>query len=435
MSFVDQAAALERERRMQDILDRISNLSDDELKRLDRVLSVQVIIDDTINTEFPISTVSRQTSQSNIKSILSSRIETVKSNLTQILGYTPSDSDIQELIKIRRIYGEGFTGAIRQISATINDIQGGISEVLRAIDTGVTSVIDTATKTAQLALDEANKVANAAISSITSSANAAINSVVSANTINSIRSTTRDLTALINNPLSLVPTLTNYFSASLDERISRIDEELNLISRELLEAASQRANSNVSAQNAAVIQNTVQQGISTPPTNPDPVAEDGTPFYTYPNNIDGRASTLTEPTIATPFAIVQDEERIKVDQYVSNVFLPNGRGGRFQPIISRVVSRRRSNGDYIVRLTYLDFEDSLDRGGNTPLVNSATTIAIQLGNPRAARAIYTNLSYVPREALSTTAISPTARDTILAPSNVDEIVNNFAIPNNATLRT
>lgn len=284
MSFVDQAAALERQRRMQDILDRISNLNDDELKRLDRVLGVQVLIDDTVNTEFPISTVSKQTSQSNIKSILSSRIETVRSNLTQILGYTPTDSDIQELISIRRIYGEGFTAAIRQISATINDVQGGIAEVLRAIDTGVTSVIDAATGAAQLALDEANRAANAVISSVTSAANAAISSVVSANTINSIRSTTRDLTALLNNPLSLVPTLTNYFSASLDDRIRRIDEELNLISRELQEAARQRADSNVSAQNAAVIQNTVQQGIETPPTNPDPVSEDGIPYSTYPNN-------------------------------------------------------------------------------------------------------------------------------------------------------
>lgn len=284
MSFVDQAAALERQRRMQEILDRVSTLSDEELRRLDRVLGVQVLIDDTISTEFPINTVSRQTTESNIKSLLSSRIETVRSNLTQILGFNPTDSDIQELVRIRRIYGEGFTGAMRQISSTVNDIQGGVAEVLRAIDTGVTSVIDRASSIALAALNEANAAANAAISAVTTAANAAISSVVSANTINSIRSSVSNVTEFLNNPLVLVPRLTNLFSEDIDSRIRRIDQELNLISQELQEAARQRADSNVSSQNAAVIESTIQQGLSTPPTNPDPIAADGTPYLTYPNN-------------------------------------------------------------------------------------------------------------------------------------------------------
>jgi phage-related protein len=284
MSFVDQASALERERRMQELLDRISTLSDDELKRLDRNLGVQVLIDDAVNSEFPINTVSRQTTENNIKALLSSRIETVRSNLTQILGFTPSDSDVQELVKLRRIYGTGFTGAMRQISQTINDVEGGISQVLKAIDTGITSLVDTATSIAQTALDQANQAANAAISAVTSTANAAISSVVSANTINSIRTSVSDITEFLNSPAALLPGLTNLFSENIDSKIRRIDSELDEISREIQEAARQRADSNVSAQNAAVIQNSIQQSLSTPTTNPDPVSEDGTPYYTYPNN-------------------------------------------------------------------------------------------------------------------------------------------------------
>lgn len=280
MSFVDQAAALERKRRMQSLLDRISTLSEDELKRLDRVLGVQVLIDEAIASEFPITTVSRQTTENNNRALLSSRIETVRSNLTQILGFTPTDSDIQELIKLRRIYGSGFTGAIQRISQTINDIEGGINAVLKSIDSGITDTVDKATIAAKENLEEQQRILSTDLSTLIGNTS----SIISANTINAIKSTVGDITEFINNPLVLVPRLTNLFSEDIDAKIRKIDSELDAISRELQEAARQRAESNVSAQNAAVVQENVTRALNTPPTNPDPVSEDGTPYYSYPNN-------------------------------------------------------------------------------------------------------------------------------------------------------
>lgn len=280
MSFVDQAAALERQRRVQSLMDRLSTLSEDELKRLDRILGVQVLIEDAISTGFPVSTVSQQTVENNNRALLSGRIETVRSNLTQILGFTPTDSDINELLRLRSIYGDNFSGAIKRISQSINDVQGGIASLLAAIDTGITDTIDTATKAAQQAIDEANRAANAAIQSVIGG----VSNIIPAETINSIRSSVGDITSFLNNPLVLVPRLTNLFSDTLDAKIKRIDAELDAISREQQEAARQNATSTVSTENANQVQQNIANALNTPPTNPDPVTEDGTPYNTVPNN-------------------------------------------------------------------------------------------------------------------------------------------------------
>lgn len=274
MSFVDQSQALERERRMQTIMDRLNTLSDSELENLDRNLGVQVLIDDAKKSQFPINTVSSQTTENNTKILLSCRIETVRSNLTQILSFTPTDSDIQELIKIRNVYGGNFTSAIRQISSVQGSIPTGTSDILKLIDTGNTSVVNTSTRIAQEKINEAN----------TTIISANTESVVSANSALALRTSGFNITSLLNNPTQLITSLAGLFSEDMDSKIKKIDSELDAISRDSQEAAKQRSDSNISTQNADLVRSNIEQALSMLPSNPDPVSEDGTPYYTYPNS-------------------------------------------------------------------------------------------------------------------------------------------------------
>lgn len=285
MAFVDQSSALERERRMQQILDRLSTLSEDELNRLDRNLEVQVLIDDTVSSEFPITTISKQTSESNLKVLLSSRIETVRSNLAQILKYTPTDSDIQELIKLRKVYGNSFTSSIQQISQNAYNLPGGTGSLLKVIDTGNTNIISLTSLASSNAINNVQStiLSNTSLSTNTVLSNTAVSSI-SPSAIYTLGTTQSNIFDFIRSPSLLIPRLTSLFSDDVDSKIKRIDQKLNEISNQDNEVIAQRANSSVSFINASAIEKTIREGLSTPATNPDPISEDGTPYYTYPNN-------------------------------------------------------------------------------------------------------------------------------------------------------
>ena len=428
--LVDLSNAQERERRMGEIVNRLGALEPSKVSQLQTMLNAQQVIDRVTDpTNSPLGA-PNEALQKELTNSLAGRSETIKANMTQLLGFTPSKDDIKELVKIQNSFGGSLTEAANVVAKNINQVEGGINSFLRSIDTGITAGLTAATTAASNLLASAQKEAESAVKSLLPSPS----SFLPTGTLSQLTDVLNDTTALANRVTDMVTSQVNSAIGEVDTLMSNISSEINTAAKSFVGSA-------VISDQVTGVQNAISSSVNSVPTPPIPANADGQQPAVVPLQPPTDVSAapivppvpLSEPAVATAMPVAGEEVRVKSsDEYISNVYYPTAGGGRYIPIITRIVTRRVATGDYVIRLLYFNYDSVVNQTSSQPILNSATTIAVKPGNPRATRAFYTATSNLSLDALR--SVSPSSRDIITAPSSVEEIVESFAIPTNVTTR-
>lgn len=276
MSFIDLSLIAERERRMEQIMVRLSSLPESELNRISQMLQAQSQINNAVQSAG--AAVSGGALVRHIENTLAGPAQTITSNLTQLLGFVPSSSDMTELLSLQTQFGSNFSSAIASISSTINTIEGGISQLLQAIDTGVTQGIQAVTTAAQNAITQAQQQAVNAIQDALPSAD----SIIPQSTLDALSGVVSDINSIISVPAELANQLTSALQNQLNENITQINSALDGVSRSIQSEISGFINSVVSASQFEELQTITASVLSTPLGPPLPQSEFGESYDSVP---------------------------------------------------------------------------------------------------------------------------------------------------------
>ncbi len=262
--FVELAGAQERERRMGEILNRLGSLNQEQTGQLQSLLNTQRLVNSATDpSSFPVNG-DPDSIQRSLSSAMSGRNETLRSNMTQVLGYSPSDSDVKELLKIQESFGGSITEASNVVAKNINQVEGGVGKFLEAIDTGITEGITTVTSGIGLLLDKAQQELASATQDLLPSAN----SILPAGTASQLQSFLGDTNELINK-------LTDSVNSQLNSVMNDIDSAFADLSNGINTGLKGIANSNVISDITKNINQTISSTFNSVPTAPIPLNTDG----------------------------------------------------------------------------------------------------------------------------------------------------------------
>jgi len=277
MSFVNIHQALERERRMSQIMARMSSLSPEQLRRVATLLDAQERVDSVASANnFPMSG-GQDLIQRQMNNITASQRETIMSNLTQSLGYRPSDSDIRELRTLRTQFpGDSFSSNMRVIASNVGAIPGGVGALLRGLDTGnIQGVVNSATKIAASIL-ASQEIPTPNLNNISSTINSAITSITDI---------ASEVTTAVQNQLS--------------SGIDQVNELLNDVSRDIQVEISEFRDSILTSSQATEL-NELATAIASSPTTPAiPTNSVGEQYDTAPmdSNIEVSSAPVTADSL------------------------------------------------------------------------------------------------------------------------------------------
>lgn len=262
--LVDLSSAQERERRVSEILNRLGSLEPEKVSQLQTMLNAQQVIDRATNpTNSPLGS-SNEALQKELSNTLAGRSETIRMNMSQLLGFTPSSNDIKELVSIQNSFGGSLTTAANVVAKNINQIEGGVSSFLRSVDTGITEGLTAATNAASNLLASAQREAESAVRSLLPNPSSIFPS-----------STLSQLTDVLNDTSALANRVTDMISSQINSAIQEVDTILTSISDDINNAARSFANSNIISDQVAGFKNAINSSISSPPTPPIPPDADG----------------------------------------------------------------------------------------------------------------------------------------------------------------
>lgn len=266
MTTIPNVAEIEeRQRRMGLMLQRLGTLPQDEAQRLDVALGAQQTIENASASANPITG-----DNTAIRSALNSREEVIRTNLTSILGYAPTRSDINDLLSLRNTMGSGFSGTISSLGRLVNTVEGGVAAVLSAIDNGISTAINTIINQAETAVNEA-------VAGINSEINNALNDVQN-QAENLIPQELRDTIQDISNIPSTINDLVSIATDSVNRTIDDINRELNEISTSLQNEVREFIDSNINKPIRDVFNNSISSSITQETLPPIPRNEAGEPY-------------------------------------------------------------------------------------------------------------------------------------------------------------
>lgn len=262
--LVDLSSAQERERRMGEILNRLGSLEPEKIAQLQTMVNAQQVIDrvtDPANSPFGSP---NEALQKELSNTLAGRTETLRANMTQLLGFTPSKDDVKELVNIQNSFGGSLTTAANVVAKNINQIEGGVSSFLRSIDTGITEGLTAATTAVNNLLSSAQKEAESAVKSLLPSAN----TIFPTSTMSQLKDVVNDATALANR-------VTDMVTSQVNSAIQEVDNIMNNISNEINTAARSFANSSIIGDQVNGFKNAINSSVNSVPTPPIPPNADG----------------------------------------------------------------------------------------------------------------------------------------------------------------
>lgn len=258
------SGAQERERRMGELLNRLGSLEPEKVNQLQTMLNAQQVIDKATDpTNSPLGS-SNEALQKELSNTLAGRSETIRMNMTQLLGFTPSSDDVKELVKVQNSFGGSLTTAANVVAKNINQIEGGITSFLQSVDTGITEGLTAATKAASNLLSNAQKEAESAIKSLLPSTE----SIFPAGTLKQLR-------GVINDANALADRVTDMVTSQINSTMQEVDNLLGSISNDINTAAKSFANSNVISDQVSGFKNAINSAVSSAPTPPIPPNADG----------------------------------------------------------------------------------------------------------------------------------------------------------------
>lgn len=264
MTAIPNVAEIEeRQRRMGLMLQRLGALPQEEAQRLDVVLGVQETIQAaTVNTIITDSTP--------VSAALSSREEVVRTNLTSILGYAPTRSDMNDLMSLRTTMGGGFAGTVTSLGRLVNTVEGGVASVLSAIDNGVSTAINTVITQAETAVNEALTSIHGEIdAAITDARNNAQDLIPE-----ELRETVQDIASLPSVITGLVDTAADSVNRAIDD----VNRELDGVSRSIQSEVREFIDSNINKPIRDAFTNTISATLTQQPLPPVPRNESGEPY-------------------------------------------------------------------------------------------------------------------------------------------------------------
>lgn len=262
--LVDLSSAQERERRMSELVNRLGALEPEKVAQLQTMLNAQQVIDRATDpTNSPLGS-ANEALQKELTNTMAGRAETIRMNMTQLLGFTPSSNDVKELVNIQNSFGGSLTTAANVVAKNINQIEGGITSLLRSVDTGITSGLTAVANSASSLLASAQKEAETAIKSILPNPS----SIFPTSTLTQLNDVLNDANALANR-------VTEMITSQINSTIQEVDSLMNNISIEINNTAKSFANSNIIGDQVAGFKNAISSSVNSPPTPPIPPNADG----------------------------------------------------------------------------------------------------------------------------------------------------------------
>lgn len=274
MSFVNLDQSIERERRMEQLMIRMGSLPEGDFDKISKMLKAQAQIDNIVDSNSTAlgggDSVARQMQNTMAKSG-----ETITSNLTQLLGFVPSSSDMTELKTMNERFGDGFPSAMKTISASIGSVGGGIGKLLESLDTGVTEGIQSIANTAYKALSDLKQQATDAIADILPPAD----SIIPQSTLSSLG---EGLSGLLSGAGDLAGGLTTAIQEQVNQGAKEVSGLLDDISKDIEKGVKEFIDSTVTSSQFDELKNLTNSILNTPPSPPVPVNENGEEFPTVP---------------------------------------------------------------------------------------------------------------------------------------------------------
>lgn len=255
--LVDMSGAQERERRMGELLNRLGSLDDNKIKQLEKMINAQQLINNASDpTNSPLGA-PNDSLQKELSASLAGRSETLRLNMTQILGFTPTDNDVKEISSIQSSFGGSLSTAASVVAKNINSIEGGISSFLQAVDTGITEGIVAVTNAAGELISKAQDEVIAATKDLLPDTS----SIFPTGTLNQLKD-------VINDANALTERVSNMISSQIESTMKEVDGIFNSISDEIAAATKSIANSNIISDQAESFKNAVNSLVNSPPTSP-----------------------------------------------------------------------------------------------------------------------------------------------------------------------
>ena len=262
--FVELAGAQERERRMGEILNRLGSLSEDQTNKLQTLLNTQRLVNSATDpSSFPVNG-DPDSIQRSLNSALAGRTETLRSNMTQVLGYSPSDSDVKELLKIQESFGGSITQASNIVAKNINQVEGGISKFLQAIDSGITEGITAVTSNINSLVEKTQQELANTVQGLLPSANSILPTGAAS-----------QFQAFLGDTNQLISKLTDSVNSQLNSVMKDIDSAFADLSNEINTSLKGIANSNIISDVTKNINQTISSTFNSVPTAPIPLNTDG----------------------------------------------------------------------------------------------------------------------------------------------------------------
>jgi ElaB/YqjD/DUF883 family membrane-anchored ribosome-binding protein len=246
---------------MSEMLNRLGSLETEKLAQIEKMLKAQQVIDKAVDpTNSPLGKVNESLKQE-LTNTLAGRAETIRMNLTQLLGFTPTSDDVKELVKVQNSFGGSLTNAVNVIAKNINQIEGGISSFLQSIDTGITEGLTAAAEAVDKFISDAQKEIESAIKSLLPTPE----SLLPEGTLSQLKDIINDVNALADK-------VTNMITAQIDSAMQEVDNILNGISDEINTATKNFLDTNINIISSQVdgFKNAVNSSATSAPTPPIP---------------------------------------------------------------------------------------------------------------------------------------------------------------------
>ena len=253
MGTIDVAASVERASRLQALMQRMQGLTPDRMKELEINLKAQTELDKTLNGGTAISAASASI-DSQVRAGLERELQTVKQNLSLILGYIPPPTDVSEMQKIQTSMGSSFTSNMPTVARNINSMNGGINKLLAAIDSGImTGVISLA--------QQAESATQQAVNQLTQQ----IPNPLQVVNVKMLSGAASQIQSLLNNPQALLNSLSSSITGTIDSTINNVANNiLKEISTQNIQNSLPFVNTNITSSTDSSISGSVSTALTNP---------------------------------------------------------------------------------------------------------------------------------------------------------------------------
>jgi len=266
MSFVNVTQASARAEDLSNCLIRMQSLTPEQASLVQTCLNAQNTVNNAISpSNLPVSADPNNASET-LRLGLEGRSEVIRNNLTNSLGFTPTNSQTTELARLSSALGTAFGTTVGTLGSVITQVEGGLNAVLAGLEQGVTSAITSV-------VNEGQNIINSAAAEVANSISSSLPSTSSL-----IPEGARNILSDINDLTRSVNELTNSTVSTINSAIEGVTNELNVISTTVQNNVQGFIDSNITGPIRESYNNAINNTLSQPPVPPTPTTPTGEPY-------------------------------------------------------------------------------------------------------------------------------------------------------------